>query len=465
MSGSDGAVVRLARGVVVPGNRWDLARDEVVAARSGPFPPIAVIVTHFRQEAQLQLVYAALAAQRIDCADLEVIVVDDGSPQLPPPPPPPLRGRVLRQPDVGIRPAAARNLGARSTAAEILVFLDGDTVPEPDYLATMAAWPAVVPDALVVGRRGHADLGALGPEAAQRFVASGGTEGSEAWLPPPAWLEAGYRENGDLLRVDRRSYRFVISAVVACHRQLFDDVGGFDASIRRYGSEDWEVAYRVHNNGGVLVHEPDAVAWHDGPRWEDRSGDLRARNDEAMRLAARIPAPGSRAPGVLHGRPDVIVELALGPDLEVATAVATVASILVAQPDVHVHLDDDQDPAVGDFFAHDPRVRTGVPSPGDLLRCRARVVVHHPMLWGRAGMAEALDVATRPDVDALTVIDDGEVLAEVRSTWAVGRIRRAGAGALDGQLGPVALGAAEVAATRLGDEVDLAAVFARLAGV
>ena len=315
-------VVRLGHGSVVPGNRWDLARDGVVAARSGPLPSIAVIVTHFRQEAQLQLVYAALADQRVDCADLEVIVVDDGSPQLPPPPPPPLSGRVVRQPDLGIRPAAARNLGARSTPAEILVFLDGDTVPEPDYVATMAAWPAVVPDALVVGRRGHADLGALGPEAAQRFVASGGRVGSEVRLPPPTWLEDGYRQTGDLLRVDRRSYRFVISAVVACHRRLFDDIGGFDASIRRYGSEDWDVAYRAHNNGGVLVHEPDAVAWHDGPRWEERSGDQRARNDEAMRLAGRIPVPGSRAPGVVHGRPDVIVEVRLGPDVEVATAVA-----------------------------------------------------------------------------------------------------------------------------------------------
>ncbi len=372
---------------------------------------------------------------------------------------------MLRQPDLGIRPAAARNLGARSTVAEILVFLDGDTVPEPDYVATMAAWPAVVPDALVVGRRGHADLGARGPQAAQRFVASGGRVGSEARLPPPAWLDDGYRQTGDLLRVDRRSYRFVISAVVACHRRLFDDIGGFDASIRRYGSEDWDVAYRAHNNGGVLVHEPDAVAWHDGPRWEERSGDQRARNDEAMRLAGRIPVPGSRAPGVVHGRPDVIVEVRLGPDVEVATAVATLASILVAQPDVHVYVDDDQDPAVADFFDHDPRVRTGGPAPGDLLRCRARVVVHRPVLWDRVGMAEALDRATSPVVSALTVLDGGVVLAEVRSTWAVGRLRRAAPGVLDGQLSPVAIGPEEAGVTTLPEEVDLAAVFARLAGV
>ena len=141
------------------------------------------------------------------------------------------------------------------------------------------------------------------------------------------------------------------------------------------------------------------------------------------------------------------------------------ASILVAQPDVHVYVDDDQDPAVTDFFTHDPRVRTGGPAPGDLLRCRARVVVHRPVLWDRAGMAQALDVATGTDVAALTVLDGGGALAEVRSTWAVGRLRRAGPGVLDSQLGPLAVGAEEAGVTTLPEEVDLAAVFARLAGV
>ena len=70
---------------------------------------------------------------------------------------------------------------------------------------------------------------------------------------------------------------------MACHRSLWDDIGGFDASRDEYGGDDWEFAYRAFNNGAVLVHDPTAVAWHDEPDWSDRDGG--SKNDETLWLA------------------------------------------------------------------------------------------------------------------------------------------------------------------------------------
>ena len=46
------------------------------------------------------------------------------------------------------------------------------------------------------------------------------------------------------LDADDRSYRYVLGALLACSRRLFEKVGGFDESFTAYGGQDWEWAYR-----------------------------------------------------------------------------------------------------------------------------------------------------------------------------------------------------------------------------
>ncbi len=130
---------------------------------------------------------------------------------------------------------------------------------------------------LAVGRRRHADLSGDGRE-----------------LPEPAWLREAYAASRDLLDADGRSFRFVISAVMACRRELFEDLGGFDERFVGYGGEDWDLAYRAWNAGAVLVHEPAAVAWHDGPDWAGRPED-RATADQRDGPAGRA-GPGAADP-------------------------------------------------------------------------------------------------------------------------------------------------------------------------
>jgi glycosyltransferase involved in cell wall biosynthesis len=99
-------------------------------------PKISVILcTHNPREVFLRRVLAGLREQTLPLADWELLVVDNGSkipvaeqfdlswhPQ----------ARHIREDELGLTPARLR--GIREAAAEILVFVDDDTVLFPDYL-------------------------------------------------------------------------------------------------------------------------------------------------------------------------------------------------------------------------------------------------------------------------------------------------------------------------------------------
>ncbi|GMA87924.1 hypothetical protein GCM10025868_31740 [Angustibacter aerolatus] len=212
------------------------------------------------------------------------MVADDGSPQPPDLGDRPYRVRLVRQADDGFRAAAARNLGAAASTAPLLLFVDGDTVPEPGYVAAMAAeLTAPGPARLVVGRRRHADLTGWTPDRLAGWL-TGAHDDAPASLAEPRWLLDAFERTDDLRLADATSYRFVLSAVLGLPRALFERVGGFEASMRHYGGEDQELANRCWLAGADLRHCRAAVAWHDGPEFAERDHDdaHAARRDEGL---------------------------------------------------------------------------------------------------------------------------------------------------------------------------------------
>ncbi|MET0829614.1 MAG: glycosyltransferase, partial [Microbacterium sp.] len=309
-------------GHVVPGNHWD-ALDGVVP----PEPPmVSVIVAHYRQPEQLARTLHALRRQDHPRDRMEVIVADDGSPDVPVMPD---GVRLVRQDDAGFRLAAVRNLGAGAAVGDLLVFLDADTTPEPAYVRELTRLPALAPDSVTVGWRRHARLAGLGP-----------TEDVERVAPPralrePTWLTDAYLASRNLLDADDRSYRYVIGAVLACSRRMFEEVGGFDDSFTAYGGEDWEWTYRAWVRGAVLAHVPAAIAWHDGPDIAGRAATaVSTKNAEAIRLSELIPVPGSRGRGLRSAKVDIAV---VGPPAATAGQwYVSVDSVLHALPGADV---------------------------------------------------------------------------------------------------------------------------------
>ncbi|WJL96601.1 glycosyltransferase [Microbacterium sp. ET2] len=393
-----------AREPWVVGNAWDTL-DGVVP---DPLPRVSVIVAHFDQPAELARTLHALAAQDYPAGLVEVIVADDGTP-----------GEVVvpsgvalvRQDDRGFRLSAARNLGVRASSGEVLCFLDADTAPESGYLRALTRLPALLPEAVTVGRRRHADFSGIRADAPLPAAAAGRE------LPEPAWLRGAYARTHNLLDADDRSYRFVIGAVMACSRRLYDEIGGFDEAFTAYGGEDWEFAHRAWQAGAVLAHVPSAVAWHDGPEWSERDGsDIQGANAQSIRLARDIPVRGSAPRGLLPAAPDLVVHMPGSPSP--AALFLTVDSVLAAFPQARVVLDDGVDAPLPD-----PRVSSGtLPDARVTLRLDRPIVITDPVR-----LADLIDGLATEDLGTVHLADaDGTPLGVLRSRRATSRAERWG---------------------------------------
>lgn len=295
------------------------------------WPRVSVVIPHYNAPEALARVVAAVRAQDY-AGEVEIIVADDGSAEAPA-----IDGvRVVRQADEGFRAAAARNLGAAAATGDVLAFFDADTFPEPGYLSAVV--PHVLGDAraIVVGTR---------------LTGADRTE--------PAWLTEAWERTDHLRDADHASWRFIISAALACTREFFDHVGGFDGSFVGYGGEDWEFAFRAWNAGATFVHEPKAVAVHPeedfGGRFADPAEQIQVKNAETLALAARITHPLARPDGVIFDTFDISVTvpaLASGPEGTVDGA--GVLEFVIAEwlkVGAYVKVAD-----VPPLFAHDPRV-------------------------------------------------------------------------------------------------------------
>ncbi|HEX8105080.1 MAG TPA: glycosyltransferase [Solirubrobacteraceae bacterium] len=140
--------------------------------------------------------------------------------------------------------SAARNAGWRAAAADVVLFLDDDVLPEPGLLAAHAA-------------AHRADPG----EAA-------GVLGHVRWArglrvtPFMRWLERGIQfDFGTIAGTDAGWGRFY-TANASVKRALLERAGGFDEVNLPFGYEDLDLALRMRAHGFRLRYERAASAEH-----------------------------------------------------------------------------------------------------------------------------------------------------------------------------------------------------------
>lgn len=99
-------------------------------------PGVSVIIPHLNEPDDLRLCLRSLGAQRAHGTPFEIIVVDNGSAELPNFVESLVPGvRLLRETTPG--PGPARNLGAALARAPILAFVDADCIAAPNWLAAI----------------------------------------------------------------------------------------------------------------------------------------------------------------------------------------------------------------------------------------------------------------------------------------------------------------------------------------
>jgi cellulose synthase/poly-beta-1,6-N-acetylglucosamine synthase-like glycosyltransferase len=204
--------------------------------------------------------------------DDEIIVVDDGSRDATRAVAEARGAHVIAQENRGA--AAARNVGAQNARGDIVLFLDGDCVPEQNWVQAMLA-PFADPE--IVGACGM-------KQTKQRGI-----------IPRFIQLEFDYRYDNECRR---RYIDFIDSGTAAYRRAVFLENGGFDARLS--DAEDVDLSYRLSERGYRMAFAGNAVVYDPHP--ESLYEYLRRKYEYAFwraQVYARYPrklASDSRTP-------------------------------------------------------------------------------------------------------------------------------------------------------------------------
>jgi GT2 family glycosyltransferase len=212
---------------------------------------VSVIVLNYNGRQWLDGCLGALAAQQ-GAPPFEVIVADNGSTD----------GsitslarhhasvRVLRN-GVNLGFAAGNNAGAAQATGQWLVFLNNDTVPEPDWLAALCRPLQERPEyAFATSRIVFLDDPAMVDSAGDGYLRAGGA------------YKRGHRgDAGDHL--ESREVFGACGAAFIVRREAFHEVGGFDDRFFMV-YEDVDLSYRLRLAGHRCWYAADAVVRHVG---------------------------------------------------------------------------------------------------------------------------------------------------------------------------------------------------------
>lgn len=214
-------------------------------------PVASVVIPSYRRVGGLLAAIEGLARQTIPPNRFETIVVHDGPTDFGSGHWPEVRRRLpgvrlLAQEHRG--PAAARNRALRDARGELLVFMDDDTSPPPDFLKTHLAFHQAHPEPVegLLGRVTWAPH--MEPTRFMRWLEESGRQFAFFML-----------ENG---RPIPEPYRFFSTCNLSLKRSFVLGEGGFDADFPYATFEDIELGYRLSRKGLRLTYDARLLSHH-----------------------------------------------------------------------------------------------------------------------------------------------------------------------------------------------------------
>jgi glycosyltransferase involved in cell wall biosynthesis len=262
-----------------------------------PAHTISLVITTYDRPDALEAVVEACFAQ--DDKNFEIIIADDGSTANTRDCIDRLRARApvplihVWQPDEGFRAAMVRNRGTLAARGDYIVFLDGDCIPQRDFVSRHRA----------LAQRGCLVSGSrilLSPELTARVLRD--KVGLQA-LGLADMLR--YRLKGDINKilqllvqwpdVARMRRRFSWRRIKGCNlgvwREDLERVNGFDESFRGWGHEDADLVVRLFHAG--VMRKEGAFAtevfhlWHREAERDNESSNRRVVLERAANRATQ----------------------------------------------------------------------------------------------------------------------------------------------------------------------------------
>ncbi len=216
---------------------------------------VSVVITTYNRSDALLAVLGGLSHQTD--RHFEVIVADDGSREahqqaiFDSPVARSLKVMHVWHPDLGFTASRIRNRGVAAARGQYIIFLDGDCVPEVDFIAQHKA----------LAESGHFINGSrvlLSEALTGRVVAGLEQISGRAWtywikqrlLGHASKITGLLRLKDSPSRVEREfSRKGIRSCNLAVWRTDFERVDGFDESFVGWGHEDADFVLRLHHSG------------------------------------------------------------------------------------------------------------------------------------------------------------------------------------------------------------------------
>lgn len=223
---------------------------EVPFPARSDLPHITVIVCSHNGARTLRDTFIGLS--RVDYPHFDVVLVDDGSTDETASIGREFGAHVISTPNRGL--SSARNTGMEAARGEIIVYLDDDAWPEPNWLRYIAETFRANPQ--------HAAVG--GPNLA----------------PPGTGEIADCVDNAPggpvHVLIDDTHAEHVPGCNMAFRRARLQEIGGFDPEYRAAG-DDVDVCWRVLERGWTIGFHPAAQVWHHrrktiGAYWRQQRG-------------------------------------------------------------------------------------------------------------------------------------------------------------------------------------------------
>ncbi|RDJ06901.1 glycosyltransferase [Rhizobium grahamii] len=234
---------------------------------------LSVVIPHLNEPENLRACLAALDLQRASAGRIEIIVVDNGSHEMP------FNAcsgvsdvRLVREPTPG--PGPARNLGASLATSDLIAFIDADCVVQPGWAKAIVSFMEGTPGVDIVG----GDIGILRKDASS-----------------PTGIEAyeelfSYRAR---LYVEKHSY--TATGNMAVRSSVFHAVGPFGGIMTmedtEWGKRAAAKGYRIAFLEEARVLTPSCTSFSELARRWDRHvahafGDVRRGKSSLMRWLA-----------------------------------------------------------------------------------------------------------------------------------------------------------------------------------
>ena len=195
---------------------------------------VSVVIPAYNEETFIESCLSCLNAQSFPCDEFEVILVDNGSTDRTAAIANRFKGKfalaVISKSKITI--SAVRNLGASLSKGDIVVFLDGDCLTQPAWIA-----------------EGLRLAPASGIWGAHYRIPSSATWVSRVWFTYQAKEQEG-------------AVSFIPASNMFIRRSDFDALGGFDESIQT--SEDVDICNRAHAVGMPVVAFRVLAVVHEG---------------------------------------------------------------------------------------------------------------------------------------------------------------------------------------------------------